>query len=80
MDANLDCELARPRSSRGIFRFTALENSQSSFHLRTSCFECTPKVIEDHYKNSTNESATSAPALFAMRMAWRSTFFIKPSR
>src|SRR5256714_10820383 len=26
-----------------------------------------------NYKNSTNESATSAPALFAMRIAWRST-------
>jgi hypothetical protein len=32
------------------------------------------------YKNSTNESATSAPWLLAMRVAARSTFFISPSR
>ncbi len=32
------------------------------------------------YKNSTNESVTSAPALFTIRIAWRSTFFIRPSR
>src|SRR5229473_8650648 len=29
---------------------------------------------------STNESAISAPPLLAMRVAWRSTFFIRPSR
>jgi hypothetical protein len=32
------------------------------------------------YKNSTHESATSVPALFAISSAWRSTFFISPSR
>ena len=31
-------------------------------------------------KYSTNESATSAPLLFAMRVAALSTFFIRPSR
>ena len=40
-------------------------------------------LTTDHYvsyRYSTNASATSAPWLFAIRVAWRSTFFINPSR
>src|SRR5580692_2380773 len=38
------------------------------------------QTINLRYKYSTNESATSAPWLLAMRVAFRSTFFINPSR
>ncbi len=37
-------------------------------------FGMTTRISEIVYKNSTNESATSAPALFAIRIACRSTF------
>lgn len=71
---NSRCSNAFGQISRGYFRGTMAATTTSGLH--NQC--CSPSDFA--YEKSTQQSATSAPALLAMRNAARSTFFIRPSR
>ncbi len=79
-----------------VILLQVLRRRYSAQRNRMTAFAPSPRIVLDvlspltrtlatismpaPYKNSTNESVTSAPALFTIRIAWRSTFFIRPSR